>query len=294
MLGTDDFLQDGLIGGGPSRFAFDATSSALNHVAEDSDLIEDYDTATFLKVGQTPMPCTPTSTFGSSVTTFLALPANMGFLLLNGDEVCGEAVPGTAPPAVLGVQPNRSAHDAASTPVTISGQFFFEGTIESVLFGDAAATDLQVVDQNTILCTAPGGAPGPVDIEVHSTNGDGVLGGGFVYTPALLAPGTAPPGAAVQLSYLVDGGTMLLGLWGNPAPPFPHPLFGGEYGLNDPNVLFFLPFWPFDTVQFVANLPSDPGILGLQIGLQALGGPDLFSGLATFTNRVTLVVAESP
>lgn len=72
------------------------------------------------------------------------------------------------------------------TLVTLTGRKFVLDAENTVTFGGREATDVVAVDENTITCVTPAGAPGAVvDVVVTNTGGQGRLAMGFVYaTPA--------------------------------------------------------------------------------------------------------------
>lgn len=82
-------------------------------------------------------------------------------------------------PVVQSVSPDMGP-PAGGTPVTIAGSHFGSGA--RVYFGDEEATNVAVLDSNTITCDAPMGDPGAVDVSVELfTNLRGTLEDGFVY-----------------------------------------------------------------------------------------------------------------
>ncbi len=82
-------------------------------------------------------------------------------------------------PVVTSVSPGFGSPDGG-TPVTLTGAEF--GADSRVYFGDEEATDVVVVDSNTITCTSPMGDPGAVEVSVVLfTNLRGTLEDAFVY-----------------------------------------------------------------------------------------------------------------
>jgi len=97
-----------------------------------------------------------------------------------------------APPNPTSVAPASGA-SAGGANVTITGSGFQTGA--TVTFGDVAATNTVVVNENTITATTPAHAPGAADIVV--TNPDttaGTLASGFGFIAPLppLRPSVPP------------------------------------------------------------------------------------------------------
>lgn len=72
------------------------------------------------------------------------------------------------------------------TPITISGQFL--GGTTSVTIGGVPATDVVVVDANTVTAVTPPGSVGAVDVVVTGTKGAVTVSGGFRYISAITPP----------------------------------------------------------------------------------------------------------
>ena len=86
---------------------------------------------------------------------------------------------GTSTLTVTGIQPAQGPADGG-TDVTIAGTGFADGA--SVNFGDAAATDVAIVDAKTITCKTPAHEAGKVDVTVKNTDSKtAVLKQGFEY-----------------------------------------------------------------------------------------------------------------
>jgi len=117
-----------------------------------------------------------------------------------------------AGPVVVGITPD-SGSAGGHTQVRVSGQGFREDAM--VLFDEVAATDVVVIDQGTLTCTAPPGLVGGAEITVLNPDPDrrpwnygrpwglfGRLAGQYAYTPA---PPSSDPLVAEQYLTTVAG-----------------------------------------------------------------------------------------
>ncbi len=82
------------------------------------------------------------------------------------------------PPSVLSIIPDVGVY-TGGTRVTLSGSYL--GTTTTVLFGGALATDLQVIDANTVSIVTPPGSLGPVEVSVIGSKGVVNMPSGFSY-----------------------------------------------------------------------------------------------------------------
>ncbi len=83
-------------------------------------------------------------------------------------------------PTISSVAPN-SGPDSGGTAVTITGTLFdASATVE---FGGSSASNVTIVDSNTITAITPGGT-GAVDVTVTTINSQALLGQGFTYVSA--------------------------------------------------------------------------------------------------------------
>ena len=73
------------------------------------------------------------------------------------------------------------AGNPGPTTVTLTGDHLTGAT--SVTFDGVAATDLVVVDDQTVTLTTPAHVEGPVDVAVTTAVGSATLVGGFTYLP---------------------------------------------------------------------------------------------------------------
>ena len=87
-------------------------------------------------------------------------------------------------------------HVLGGERVTVRGEGFVAGSV--LLFGNKAALQIQVIDNQTITGLAPDGdAPGPVDVRVSNTEGVGLLEDGFAYVDAPQIRFVEPPTGSV-------------------------------------------------------------------------------------------------
>jgi hypothetical protein len=132
---------------------------------------------------------------------------------------------GAGAPQVTALAVDRGDYRATHN-LTLLGARFAQGDQLQVEIGGVAATNVTVVDDATITATTGPGDPGPCDVTVHNTLGDGMLAGGFRRTPAVLLEGTWAPGGHVAVHHLYDPGDGVFTLFGVPplctipSPPF--------------------------------------------------------------------------
>jgi hypothetical protein len=109
------------------------------------------------------------------------------------------------PPTISGVTPTDGPV-VGGTPVTITGDYFSTTPDTVVTFDGFPATNLAVVDVNTITCNTPAHSAGTVDVTVTNSNGSDTLTGGYTYhnppSIALIIPNNGPAfgGANVTIS----------------------------------------------------------------------------------------------
>lgn len=84
----------------------------------------------------------------------------------------------TEAPTVNSIEPNTGAA-AGGEVVEITGTDLTNTT--GVTFGGVAATDVEVVDETTVLATTPAHAAGAVDVVVTDNVGADTLTGGYTY-----------------------------------------------------------------------------------------------------------------
>jgi hypothetical protein len=95
----------------------------------------------------------------------------------------------TQPPTVTGVSPSSGA-TLGGTAVTITGTRFTGAT--GVTFGGVAATNVTVVDPNTITATTPAHAAGAVNVVVASERGSGTGAYTYLKTSTTTSLGSSP------------------------------------------------------------------------------------------------------
>ena len=88
-------------------------------------------------------------------------------------------------PEINNVTP-KDGPAAGGTPVTLTGNYYTTTADTDVLFDGVSATDLLVLDSQTLTCTTPAHSAGDVDVTVINSNGSGTLTDGFTVM-------TAPP-----------------------------------------------------------------------------------------------------
>src|SRR5438874_5061620 len=87
--------------------------------------------------------------------------------------------------------------------ITVTGSGFVQGIalhggsevskLTAVSFGGAAATSVDVIDDNRIELTVPPGVPGPADVKVVNPNGSGVCAGCYRYVTPVKVLSVDPP-----------------------------------------------------------------------------------------------------
>jgi hypothetical protein len=93
-----------------------------------------------------------------------------GFGVRNPTPIFNSIAPNTGPAA-------------GGTSVTIRGFGFDPPPVNRVTFDGIDATDLVIVDHNTLTCTTPPHAPGAVTVGVIATSGSSSLSAAYTYTP---------------------------------------------------------------------------------------------------------------
>jgi len=119
----------------------------------------------------------------------------------NGTAILADAYTYQAPaPTVTGATPPTGS-PLGGTPVTITGTGFAEFTpgTNLVTFGGVLATDVTVLDDNTLTCTAPAGPAGSlVDVRIQNDNGSNLLLNGFrFHSPPTLTSVAPASGSSI-------------------------------------------------------------------------------------------------
>lgn len=194
-------------------------------------------------------------------------------------------------PEVQSVTPARAHYARPRATVTLRGLGFSQGAAPQVRIGGRDATEVVVVNDQTITCTVPGQDPGWFDIEVENDIGRRTLTDGFVYYPAIRHAGEQRIGTPLSTTFLCDPGDEVLGLVGHVPPRHtPVPPFQGALGLDRPLMFVAIPRALFDGFRVTIDVPNDPGLRNGRLGFQALVGPDLMSGQGAFSNATTITL----
>lgn len=196
-------------------------------------------------------------------------------------------------PTVLSVEPAVAHWDAGLVPVTVRGQNFDvrPGAVTVVTFGGLPASNVAVLDPTTLSCLAPVDGPGPKDVVVQSTGLPGRLEHGFARTPSLRLHGVLQPGGHADLAIDVRAGDFLGAYFAlPPAVASSVPGVSGSMWLLTATPWFALPAWPFARFDLATPIPNEPGLVGLQLVLQAMtAAPASFAG-AVWSNHVVFAV----
>jgi hypothetical protein len=201
---------------------------------------------------------------------------------------------GAGAPQLTALAVDRGDYRATHN-LTILGARFAQGDQLQVKVGGVDATNVTVVDDATITATTGPGDPGPCDVIVHNTLGDGMLAGGFRRTPAVLLEGDWTPGGHVAVRHLYDPGDGVFSLFG--VPPLctiPWPPFLRDRNIDPFLILLLAPpgALPGDDYSITGDLPNDPSLSGATVLFQALIGP-VFSGSgrnATWSNCASVTI----
>ncbi len=130
---------------------------------------------------------------------------------LNGTAARPQAFTYVGPMVVTSVSP-ASGNASGGTLVTIAGASFVDGPAgpNTVRFGSVAATQIVVVDNNTLTCRTPAGTPlSVVDLEVTNANGTVTLPAAYRYhvrpTLTAVSPNHGHAGALTPVSLTGSG-----------------------------------------------------------------------------------------
>ena len=193
-------------------------------------------------------------------------------------------------PKPTSVSPARAHFSAGPVPVTVKGTAFAAGGTPTVWFGTKQATNVVVVDDQTITCTTPASAAGIVDVLVENIYGRGQLDTGFAYFPAQAIGGTLQPGGVMRVGYECAAGDMVLSMISFPPMNLRSMVpFQGEIGLNNPYFLVFAtPMSPFERFEYSLQIPGGANPVIGDLLVQGLAGRELLLGRAAFTNCATV------
>jgi LPXTG-motif cell wall-anchored protein len=168
--------------------------------------------------------------------------------------------------------------------VTVTGSGFTGAT--SVTFGGTAATDVDVIDDSTVLVTAPAHAPGAVDVVVTTPDASGTGAGAFTYyaPPTLLA--------VSPLAGPTEGGTAIT-ITGTGLASTSGVTIGGEavtdlVVVDDSTVTAVTPAGPLGGADVVVR--TDAGSTTLADGFTYAEAPEVHLGAGTALWGSTLEV----
>ena len=218
-----------------------------------------------------------------------------GYLLIARPDGYLTAITYNELPQVISATPDKlNYYESNGQTVTLHGFGFDEPGATSVLFGPVGATQVTVVDANTLLCDLPDGEPGYFDVSVTDTSGSTALTNAFTFTPAQSVSGDFVLGGQVHLSLRFEEDLGIIGLYdigqARTSPRSVPPLEGG-FWLKKFSILFEVPQWPFgDDLILDFLIPNDPSLLGQSIQLQSVVGPDPRGYHGAFTNLATITI----
>ncbi|MEY3160318.1 MAG: hypothetical protein RIT25_309 [Planctomycetota bacterium] len=181
-------------------------------------------------------------------------------------------------PSIQRVTPPQAHWSAGPVTVTIRGQNFSTSPAANpqVRIGALQATNVQVVDTQTIVCTAPADTvPGPKDVFVTMNGQTGTSTGGFARTPAVSFTSGPQIGQTATFRAQVRVGDFVGGYfsWGA-LNPRSVPGVHGTLFLLQPTQWFVMIAWPLSEFSVSAMIPNDAGLLGWNPAFQVLtGGP---------------------
>jgi hypothetical protein len=111
---------------------------------------------------------------------------------------------------------------------------------------------------------------------VTNANGTGVLASGFVFTPAITIDGPTTIGSTITIHDLCDPGDGIFAVYGlPPQTSIPTPPFDGDLAIVPLHYFFYVSAWPFDSFDLTTTIPNDPALVGVDVLLQSLIGPQL-------------------
>jgi hypothetical protein len=193
-------------------------------------------------------------------------------------------------PHVFAVAPGAGPKEGG-TPLSITGLNFDKPGVAGALtvqIGDSPPIATTAVSDTEIQLVSPGGAAGPVAVEVTTPYGSDSLEAGFVHWPAVVVSSPAAVGATADIeNYGPSGG--LFETWAStattsiPLPPWGTLLIGPAPLLK----VVAATAYPGGSLPDLAALPipANPGLVGVDVHLQSIAllpGP-----VIVLTNRST-------
>ena len=177
-------------------------------------------------------------------------------------------------PVVDAVVPPQAHWNDGPVPLTVRGRYFdaSAGSNPQVRIGGIPATNVVVVDAQTIQCLAPADtAPGPKRVEVQFTGQAGQLEGGFARTPAISFTGPVQIGQPAVLRAQVRPGDWV-GCFCSWPPRTAGSVPGavGTLWLLQPTPWYIAPAWPLGGFWVTTQVPNDPGLAGFSLIIQSL------------------------
>ena len=202
---------------------------------------------------------------------------------------------GFAPqPTPISMTPSYQSYLLPPGTVTVHGSAFQvdPGSL-TVSVGGTPATNVVVIDDQTLQCVVPIGTPGVYDVRVQNQYGSGTLARGFAVTPAVDVV-TAPfPGTALAIDYYQSPRHQTLALLAFDVPrALTLPPFHGDLCVNPSTAftLFYVPGWVNPLFPLSLPIPSNPGLSGVNVTLQSLSGTSLWTLQGAFSNCETLQI----
>ena len=178
--------------------------------------------------------------------------------------------------------------------ITVRGTAFqTDPTGLRVRVGGVPAQNITVVNDTTATVTVPVVTPGVYDVEVENTYGRGTLRNGFAVTPAIASGPLPRPNDTMALTLYQPVNEQTLALIGFNVPQtFAFPPFQGSMCINPSNAVGFLYLsgWFQPTFQFGLPIPNNPGLTGVNVLLQTLSGPSLWSLDGAFSNCMSFQI----
>jgi outer membrane protein assembly factor BamB len=195
-------------------------------------------------------------------------------------------------PTTTNITPAARDYLAPDAPVTVRGNGFSQGTGLTVKFGDALATQVTVVDDQTLTCVPPALGPGVVSITTENSNGRAVRQRAFAYTPAVDHIGDTFVGSAPTLSFhQPTGHAFLAGFGAPPRTALFFPQFVGMLEIIPVSTIFWTPYWMTNRMDLPLPIPADPALRGQTVLIQSVSGLDMFAtGEGKFSNCYEITV----